>query len=329
MAEKKNKISDKDKAEWDQIVSRPVDGQADAFLKAFIEEFQGKVEVVLDIAEKFKKFLLRKDDVDLAENEAHYFLEKLGEPVTVKTLRDFLKDIDLDNNRRLSFLEYALYKFPHSATEFFVGLRTVRPGGSEALDRAIAAYRAVLKQKADRESKMEDLRKEAAKGGVKGKTAGATLAQMEQEDQLAMNKAEITAAASKRKAEKEAKDDPHTLEMKRIAQKKKEEDDEKKKKADDSRARLAAKAAAFNPNSAKEVVSSIAQKDSKLNKVQTKGDTNTTVQNLKLPRELNTKRGSLTHVDAPKDGVSDSVKEAFKKDREEEKKRAAELAGKD
>jgi len=328
MAEKKAaaKISDKDKKEWDEIVARPVDGQADAFLKAFIEEFQGKVEVVLDIAEKFKKFLLRKDDVDLAENEAHYFLEKLGEPVTVKTLRDFLKDIDLDNNRRLSFLEYALYKFPHSATEFFVGLRTVRPGGSEALDRAIAAYRAVLKQKADRESKMEDLRKEAAKGGVKGKTAQATLNQMEQEDQLAMNKAEITAAATKRKAEKEAKDDPHTLEMKRIAQKKKEEEEEKQKKKEESRARLAAKAAAFNPNSAKEVVSSIGS-NTKLNKVETKGEKNTTVESLKLPRELANKRGSLVKVAAPKDGVSDSVKEAFRKDREDEKKRA--LSGKD
>jgi hypothetical protein len=230
MTDKKKQISEKDKSEWDKIASGPIDGQVDAFLKAFIEQFSGSIEVVMDKAEQFKKYRKKDTDVDLAENEAHLFLEKCDQALTVKTLRDFLADIDLDNNRKMCFLEYALYKWQHSATEFFVGLRTVRPGGSEALDRAIKAYREVLKQKAEREAKMERLATEAKQPGVKGKTAQSQLNQMQAEDQLAMNKKEITAAASKRKAEKEAKDDPFTVEQKRVAELKKKKKKKKRRR---------------------------------------------------------------------------------------------------
>jgi len=127
-------------------------------------------------------------------------------------------------------LEYALYKWQHTATEFFVGLRTVRPGGSEALDRAIKAYREVLAIIAAREKKIEQLTQDAKQPGVKGKTAQTQLHQMLAEDKLAMNKKEITAAATKRKAEKEAKDDPHTLEVKRVAEIKKKKRKKRKRK---------------------------------------------------------------------------------------------------
>jgi hypothetical protein len=292
----------------------------DAFLKAFIEQFSGSIEVVMDKAEQFKKYRKKDTDVDLAENEAHLFLEKCDQALTVKTLRDFLADIDLDNNRKMCFLEYALYKWQHSATEFFVGLRTVRPGGSEALDRAIKAYREVLKQKAEREAKMERLATEAKQPGVKGKTAQSQLNQMQAEDQLAMNKKEITAAASKRKAEKEAKDDPFTVEQKRVAELKKKEEEEKKKKAQESRDRLAKKAAAFGPNSSKDVVSSITTSDTKLQKVTTKVE-NSALTRDKIQAQMAKGAQNLNKVAAPSTAPTEAVKEAFRQDRAESKTR--------
>jgi AraC-like DNA-binding protein len=315
-----SQISEKDKAKWDEIASGTIDFQVDNFLKAFIEEFSGNIEAVMDKAELFKKYRKNATDPDLAENEAHLFLEKCDEPVTVKTLRDFLKDVDLDNNRKMCFLEYALYKWKHSATQFFVGLYTVRPGGSEALDRAIKKYREVLAVKAAREAKIEKLKEESKLPGVKGKTAQSQLNQMLAEDQLAMNKSEISAGAAKRKAEKEAKDDPFTLEQKRVAELKKKEEEEKKKKAEESRARLADRAKAFNPNSSKDVVSSIGKSDTKLQKVTTKVE-NSSMTRDKIQAQMQKGAQHLNKVDAPSTAPSDAVKEAFRQDRAESKTR--------
>jgi len=169
----------------------------------------------------FKKYRKSPNDPDLAENEAHLFLEKCDEPVTVHKLREFLKEIDLDNNRKLCFLEYAHYKWQKSVKDFFYNLANPPKGGSAALDAAVKAHREVLQKRADREAKMDKLRDDAKQSGVKGKTAQSHLHQMESEDQLAMNKHEITVGAAKRKAEKEAKDDPFELEQKRVAEAKK------------------------------------------------------------------------------------------------------------
>lgn len=45
------------------------------------------------------------------EFEAHKFLEGRGETLTVKDMRDRLKDIDLDSNNHMAFIEYLLFKY--------------------------------------------------------------------------------------------------------------------------------------------------------------------------------------------------------------------------
>jgi len=165
---------------------------------------------------------------------------------------------------------------------------------------------------------MNDLREEAKQSGVKGKTAQARLNQMESEDQLAMQKQEITAGAAKRKAEKEAKEDPFVTEQKRVAEIKKKEEEEKKKKADESRARLAAKAAAFNPNSSKDLVSSIGKSDTKLNKVTTKIE-NSALTRDKVQAQVAKGNQNLKKVDAPSTAPSEAIKELFRKERSESK----------
>lgn len=67
----------------------------------------------------------------------------------------------------MAFIEYALFKWQKSVKDFFIELHTPKKGSSEELEKAIAAYRAVLKVREDREAKMADLEKLAAAGGVK------------------------------------------------------------------------------------------------------------------------------------------------------------------
>lgn len=234
--------------EWQKLVKEPVDQQADNFLRAFVAQFNGsKFEDVLELASSFKKFLNSTSNASLEEHLAHQFLEKRGETATAAALREKLKLIDSDHDHRLSFLEYALYKYDKSIATFFVELHNPERGGGAAFLRAVEEYRAVLAVREARETKMADLEKLAAAGGVKGMAARNTLEQMKSEDQLAMNKAEITSAANKRKAEKN-KVDPFEEERARAEADAKRLEEEKKAERDQARARLAAKAAMFNAN---------------------------------------------------------------------------------
>ena len=221
--------------------------QANVFLKAFVADFQGKrFEEVLDVAQQFGRYISPTSPTGyLEEAIAHQFLEKRGETVTATELRNQLRIIDVDNQHRLSFLEYALFKFKKTPGEFFTDLHNPSRGGGEALRQAIEEYRAVLKARDERSTKMAALEATAAAGGVKGMAAKNQLAQMQQEDQLALNKAEITSAANKRKAEKNAVD-PYEEEQKKQAEEKAKRDEEEKKKKEEARGRLAAKAAMFN-----------------------------------------------------------------------------------
>jgi len=314
---KADTIDEKDKATWDKIVGSNIDEQADSFLRAFTLEYSGKFETVLERAELFKKRSQNK--IDLDEQQAHLLFEKHHHAITVHDLREKLRLMDIDKNNRLCFVEYCLFLDEKTVDQFFYGLAHPPPGSdSEALRKAIAHYREILKKKQDREDKMDKLREEAKQDGVKGKTAQATLHQMESEDKLSMAKQEITAGAAKRKAEKETKEDPFVTEQKRVAELKKKEEEEKKKKADESRARLAAKAAAFNPNSSKDVVSSIAKSDTKLNKVTTKVE-NSALTRDKIQAQVAKGGQHLNKVDAPSTAPSEAVKEAFRKDRAESK----------
>ena len=217
------------------------------FLRAFVLDFSGqKFEEVLDIASQFSRYLTGSSQrFDLEEALAHQFLEKRGETVTAAALRDQLKIIDVDNNHRLSFLEYCLFKFGKTPSEFFTELKNPQRGGGEALRRAIDEYRQVLKKREERQRRMDELEAAAAAGGVKGMAAKNSLAQMRDEDQLQLNRAEITSAANKRKAEKNAVD-PFEEEKKRQAEEKAKREAEEKLKRDESRGKLAAKAAMFN-----------------------------------------------------------------------------------
>jgi hypothetical protein len=116
-----------------ELIAKSIDEQTKAFLRAFVVEFQGKFEQVLDLVEEFRTYLaytstpcfvhsplfplhfspidttrytVKGGDGQLDEHQAHIFLEKKGEAATVVEFREKMKQIDLDFNKRVSVIEY-------------------------------------------------------------------------------------------------------------------------------------------------------------------------------------------------------------------------------
>ena len=59
---------------------------------------------------------LGKEGCDLDEFNAHRFLERLDETKTVKQMRDELREIDMDFNKRMAIVEYLLWRYGHSVS---------------------------------------------------------------------------------------------------------------------------------------------------------------------------------------------------------------------
>jgi len=196
----------------------------------------------------------------LEEHQAHLFLEKRDETLTVKELRDALLIMDYDKNRRVAFVEYALWKYKKSVAEFVAPKVAVDEEALRLLDEAITAHQKVVAIRVAREAKEASLQAliDADPNSIKGKTAYNELQQMKNADKLEENRREISSAAAKRKAEKLVNNDELRLaehkrkqelalkeEQKRLDEEKKRKDEEDKQKKEEARARLKAKAAAF------------------------------------------------------------------------------------
>jgi hypothetical protein len=82
-------------------------------------------------------------------------------------LRDKLAEIDLDNNHRLSILEYLLYHYNKTIPQFFES----KPNAAAVakLEAAIAQYRQVFAEREAKAQRMEELRAQAASGNFKAK----------------------------------------------------------------------------------------------------------------------------------------------------------------
>jgi hypothetical protein len=193
-------------AQFQTITSKSIEEQGKFFLRAFVMEFQGKFEEVLDIGQEFKKFAPAEGEVrELDEFAAHRFLEKrfvchactrgaMYTNVQHKEERLLLSrfsvmlfvrsvlfwqrsmgfnsvsigEIDLDFNQKVAFIEYLLWKYKKTLKELFYPPNTASPEALAALEKAIEAYSKVLAERKAREDKMAELERVAAEGGVKG-----------------------------------------------------------------------------------------------------------------------------------------------------------------
>jgi len=247
------------KADWDKfkkLLQLTVEDQANTFLRAFVLDFVGKFQEIFDICDEFKKYAPKTGVVrELNEIEAHYFLEKRDETASATELREYLKEIDLDKNHSVSFIEYLLWKYQKTLKLLFSpGL--VPPEVLAALDQAIADYKAVVAKRKAREDKMAELEATAALGGVKGLAAQHQLAEMkDQLDKLDENRREVKAEVNKKKAQKAVEKEEAVNkarreaaakeEEERVEREKREKEEAERRKKEEARARLKAKASQF------------------------------------------------------------------------------------
>lgn len=215
--------------------------QAKAFLNAYFLESQVKdnAENIWQWAHLFGELDVEKkmQGADLDEFNAHRFLEKVGETKRVVELRDQLREIDLDFNKRMALIEYLLFRFGYKVADFVKRpqgdnsaelqkaqemLTAVQKALEHALARAAdakakaqaakaaedeqrAALAEVQAQEAAREAKTKDLTAKGEDmnlGAVARNKAKNELAQHLSEDPLPLRKAKITLEAATRKAEK-------------------------------------------------------------------------------------------------------------------------------
>jgi len=81
----------------------------------------------------------KKNGNELDEFKAHQFLEDIGETKTVVELRDTLRKVDIDMNKRMALVEYLLFKYSKSVQE----LLTLPQGDQKQIDEAQAKLQAV------------------------------------------------------------------------------------------------------------------------------------------------------------------------------------------
>jgi len=250
----------KAKANRDKFVDlakRSGDDQLEFFLKSFIFALDDRWKDVVVLLGEFQKYVDRGGEgkPDLNFVQAAEFLQKHGKARIAQQIKDELKDIDLDNNNRIAFIEYLLIHFKVMVlTEFYkrhevppvedltddgVGVVGV---GDKLLEELfepksglpaelVAAIEEFTAKKREKEKKLKDLEAKAAAGGVKGAAATNELSQLHASDKTELNRLEITLNAAKRKASKGSSDAA-------LEAKKKKEEDERKKAEEEARQKM-------------------------------------------------------------------------------------------
>eukprot|EP01083_Nonionella_stella_P040744 110457_1 len=168
--------------QWQEIISKSALGQAKKFLYAFALEFQGKFEEVLDIVQEFERFSEGGGSGELTEFEAHQFLEKRDETLTVKKMRDYLRDIDIDNNERVAFIEYLLWRYKKTLKQLFTPPSGVSKELLDMLQRAIDEYEKAMGPKRAYDYNISNLERQASGTGVSAARAQHELAQLRVSD---------------------------------------------------------------------------------------------------------------------------------------------------
>eukprot|EP01136_Pigoraptor_vietnamica_P005189 Opistho-1_new@36452 len=181
------------------VTSKSCVDQAKFFLNAFWKEYSNDAETIWVYVHKFAALDNKgKATQDLDEFNAHRFLEQVGETLRVVELRDTLRAIDLDFNKRMALIEYLLFKYKQSIKELLS-----RPQGmNEELMKAQQALEAVQQEITNIENKKASLTKAAEGTGVKANAARNELEQLLSADPTDLNRALITAEAALRKAQK-------------------------------------------------------------------------------------------------------------------------------
>ena len=255
-------------AKFDKALEADTDSQCELFMKSFIFNLGDDWKEVVRLSSEFNKFLADGgNENDCSCIQASHFLQKNGKTRTGIQRKEELRDVDLNFDDRISFLEYCLLHYkvmiltayykrigvpcPHDLSSDGVGITGVggelldelfyMPAGlPPALQRALDEF---FSMKRAKEAKIKTLTAKALLPGVKGLTAKNEIAQLNTRNQTDMNRLEITLNAAKRKAMKKSGGETAAEALSKL---KVSEEEKAQAERAKSRAALRAKMAMFN-----------------------------------------------------------------------------------
>jgi len=103
-----------------EFTAKKYSEQSQSFMNAYWDEINADAELLWGFTHQFIDLDHEKgkEGCDLDEFNAHRFLEKLGETKTVKQMRDELREIDMDFNKRMAIIEYFLWRYGKTVSDF-------------------------------------------------------------------------------------------------------------------------------------------------------------------------------------------------------------------
>ena len=228
-----SRISAEDLAKWEEISTKKYADQCKWILNGFWGKLEGEAENIWKWCQTFSELdpEAKAEGHELDEFWSHKFLETLGETMTVIEMREKFRKIDADFNKKMSMLEYIIYRFD---LNIHAVINAPQGGGDPAqinlaqakvdeaqkavddMNAKLAAAKAAeeenkkalqelqMQEKAyeDKKAELTKVKTDMSIGVVKRNRAANELDQLLAEDPLPLRKAKITQAATVKKSEK-------------------------------------------------------------------------------------------------------------------------------
>jgi len=190
-----SRIAKDQEAKWQQIERRNYAGQCKYMLNGFWGTLEKDAELVWTWCQSFSELDQDKhaDGNELDEFWSHKFLEGLGETMTVIEMREKFRKIDADFNKRMSMVEYIMFRYGFSIPSVLTcpqgdntaGIQKAQAMVDEA-QKAVDEMNSKLasaKEAADRAKEAADAAKKAAKAVADAEAeAKAALAELQAEE---------------------------------------------------------------------------------------------------------------------------------------------------
>ena len=239
--------------QFQSLVAKSVNEQLEFFLKRYIFLLGEDWGEVTALATKFSDYTAERNDTfTLNVTEAADFLQKNGKTRTAQERKEELRDIDLDNNGEIAFIEYLLLHYKVMVLrDYFAGkskpipkeidlsrdgigvtgvgsiiLEALFTFGKETDPKIEAAIEQVLKAKQERDFQIAGLKqvvKDPANSQVQRMKAHHEMLRIEKADTSEADKALITLMAGRRRVARQARNSKEKNEKVLKQQKQKEE----------------------------------------------------------------------------------------------------------
>ena len=212
MSRKADNYSEARRKEFASLSRVPYAEQAKRFMNVFwgdsgVGAFASSAEAREDVWRFHKQFVAldrdkREAGTELDEFQAHQFLEKEVKAITVKDLRAKLREIEIDDNNRMSLLEFLVFHHPAASWD---RLLEWEPAASP---RMMAKLKAAEAEMVSAQAALAAATETAAASKVAEATAAETAEQAASEARASVAAAaEAAAAKEELEAQERAKED--------------------------------------------------------------------------------------------------------------------------